>query len=64
MSSPRYNDSFRHYSGRDLPGRAGPGGALNQLGAMKTGVMTLHPFLTPSRASSHPFEGVELLSPR
>ena len=35
MSLPRYN-SFRQ-SGPDLVGRASPGGALNQLGAVKMG---------------------------
>ena len=35
MLLARYNNSFRQLSGSDPPGKASPGGALNQLGAMK-----------------------------
>ena len=67
MSPPRYNHSFRQWSGRDPISRASPGGALNQLGvrmgswqgqndvwdqsAASSVVSSLQSFLTPSRNS-------------
>ena len=38
MSPPRYNKTFHHWSGRDLPGRRSLGGTLNQFGETKMGV--------------------------